>query len=69
MSKYREITVSGTIVANPDKYEIEGESYTIRSPATGQGWGLPTKYLNPEDLRKLADRIELKRKERGVISS
>lgn len=48
--------VSGCIYARPDDFEKDGYEYTIR--ANQQGWGLPTKNLEPEDLRKLADELE-----------
>ena len=57
-----ETRVSGCIYAKKDRFHREGEMYMIRSP-NGKGWGLPVDHMQPEDLRALADRIELKRKE------
>ena len=51
-----EIQISGNIYFS-DMY-TEGGEYTIRVPGTGQGWGLPTRNIEPDDLRKMADHLE-----------
>jgi hypothetical protein len=53
----KEIHISGNIYARPDEYEKGGFAYWIR-PKNGMGWGLPTRNINFEDLRKLADHLE-----------
>ena len=57
-----ETIVSGNIISKRDTCQRERESYVIRNPITGQGWGLPVDWVQPEDLRVLADRIEFLRR-------
>lgn len=54
----RENKVSGNIYAEKDEHSRDGESFVIVCPVTGFGWGIPTKDIDPNDLRVLADRIE-----------
>lgn len=53
----KEIRISGNIYAQEDELKKYGYAYMIR-PSNGMGWGLPTRDLTPEDLRKLADHLE-----------
>lgn len=55
----KEITISGNIKWRPCSFLDDGE-YTI--VYSNQGWGLPTKNITPEDLRRLADHLEQTRK-------
>lgn len=54
----RDTKVSGNIYATKDSHEKDGESFVIVCPVTGSGWGIPTRSIEPADLRVLADRIE-----------
>lgn len=54
----RDNKVSGNIYAEKDRHQKDGESFVIICPVTGSGLGLPTRDIEPEDLRILADRIE-----------
>lgn len=56
--------VSGNIWAEADSHNPDGETYKIRN-GMGQGWQLPTRDIEPADLRALADRIEARRQRRG----
>jgi hypothetical protein len=56
--------VSGNIWAEPESHGRDDETYVVRN-VLGQGWQLPTKDLEPADLRALADRIE-ERRSRGA---
>lgn len=58
MSEQRK--VSGCIYAEPDISSTDKFRYVIRPD--NQGWGLPTKDLQPEDLRVLANELEKNRK-------
>lgn len=42
----------GSCVHKPDG------TYTCRNPITGQGWGIPTDHVEPQDLRAMADHLE-----------
>jgi hypothetical protein len=54
----KEKTVSGAIKWTDDRssYNRDGD-YTIRNKI-GQGWGIPTKDITPDDLRAMADHLE-----------
>lgn len=61
----KEITVSGNIVAKPNRFSCGKEEYIIRNPVTSQGWGLPVENIEAEDLRVLADRLDKIRGEKS----
>jgi len=50
----------GSFVHKPDG------TYTWRNPITGQGWGIPTDHVEPQDLRAMADHLERLRRERAM---
>lgn len=56
-----EITISGNIRFEKDKSEKDGGSYIICAKDSNHGWHIPTYYINPKDLRTMADHLEQQR--------
>ena len=56
-----EVRISGNITYRPPDTQNNLDGYySIISP-NGQGWGVPTRDIEPDDLRKLADHLEANR--------
>jgi len=58
--------ISGNLYFQQSDGDRDGGQYTVTNPYTDQGTGISTLFLNPEDLRKMADHLE-KTREKTTI--
>lgn len=61
MAKYDTNLLSGNIRYIEDESEPDGYLFVINNPRTDQCWQIPTHWINPDDLRVMADFLESKR--------
>lgn len=54
----QEVTVSGAIKWTDDRAHYQPDGHYMIVNRIGQGWGLPTENLTPNDLRAMADHLE-----------